>query len=335
MSSYVPSEPSVGAVLIGVLLAVLVAGYTIARGSVPAASARAFAWAALVLGTLGVERLVADEPAGVRMIALITFALLLMKVIVVVEEKALGMKALSVGAWFGFAGAWLGMKPRLFASPEPVSLNGAGLLLRRGAIHVVVGATLVLLARVAWLSLHSRLLATALLLPGLSLLVHFGLCSLLAGAWRLRGVACEALFRAPLRAQNLGEFWARRWNVAFSEMTAIAVYRPLAARLGRGPALMAGFALSGLLHEMAISAPVRAGFGLPLLYFLVHGVLVLFERALARAGRPLSGWSGRAWAIFWVLAPLPLLFHRPFLAGVIWPLIGIPPNGGGPVPPGS
>jgi alginate O-acetyltransferase complex protein AlgI len=149
-------------------------------------------------------------------------------------------------------------------------------------------------------------------------------CNLLAGAWRLRGVACEALFRAPLRSQNLGEFWARRWNLAFSQMTAIAVYRPLAHRLGRGPALMAGFGLSGILHEMAISVPVRAGFGLPLAYFMLHGGLVLIERKLARVGHPLCGWPGRAWAIFWVVAPLPILFHRPFLAGVVWPLVGIP-----------
>jgi alginate O-acetyltransferase complex protein AlgI len=171
--------------------------------------------------------------------------------------------------------------------------------------------------------LHSRLLASLFLLPGLSLMLHFGLCNILAGAWRFRGVPCEALFRAPLRSQNLGEFWAKRWNVAFSEMTAIAVYRPLAASLGRGPALLAGFALSGLLHELAISVPVRAGFGLPLLYFLMHGGLVLVERALSRAGHPLQGWMGRAWTIFWVVAPLPILFHPPFLAGVIWPLIGM------------
>jgi alginate O-acetyltransferase complex protein AlgI len=165
-----------------------------------------------------------------------------------------------------------------------------------------------------------------LLLPGLSLILHFGLCNLLAGIWRLRGIPCDALFRAPLRSQNLAEFWGRRWNLAFSEMTAIAVYRPLAGRLGRGPALLAGFILSGLLHELAISVPVRAGFGLPLLYFLIHGALVLFERGLADAGRALSGWTGRVWALFWLAAPLPLLFHRPFLSGVVWPLIGIPPS---------
>ena len=107
----------------------------------------------------------------------------------------------------------------------------------------------------------------------------------------------------------------------FSEMTAIAVYRPLAASVGRGPALLAGFALSGLLHEMAISVPVRAGFGLPLLYFLLHGILVLIEKALARAGHPLRGWPGRAWAFFWLVAPLSILFHQPFLAGVIWPFM--------------
>jgi len=326
MSAYMPSELWVVAVLAAALLVVLLVGYAIGR-RLPTGVARALAWSTLVLGTLGVEKLVAHEAAGVRMVALITFALLVMKVIVVIEERARGMSRLSFGAWVGFAGAWLGMKPRLFASAETVSLNGAGALLRRGAIHVVVGAALVVLARIAWTTAHSRLLATILLLPGLSLLVHFGLCNLLTGAWRLRGVACEALFRGPLRSQNLGEFWARRWNLAFSEMTAIAVYRPLADRLGRGPALMAAFALSGLLHEMAISVPVHAGYGLPLLYFLVHGGLVLVERALSRGGYPLSGWVGRAWAILWVVAPLPILFHRPFLAGVIWPLIGIPPNG--------
>ena len=46
-----------------------------------------------------------------------------------------------------------------------------------------------------------------------------------------------------------------------------------------GTALLAGFALSGLLHEMAISLPVRAGFGLP---------LALHASGRSRAGRARS-----------------------------------------------
>lgn len=325
MSAYVPSEAWVLAVLAALLLLVLVGGYVLANKG-PIRLARAVAWTTLVPVTWGVERLTAREPPGVRMVALIVFALIVMKVLVVVEERARGMAPLRFRAWLGFAGAWLGMRPRLFLSSEAGPLPGAGVFILQGALYSLLGAVLVGLARGAWLETQSRWLASLLLLPGLSLLVHFGLCNLLAGAWRLRGVACDALFRAPLLTQNLGEFWARRWNLAFSEMTAIAVYRPLVERMGRGPALVGGFALSGLLHEMAISVPVRAGFGLPLLYFLLHGGLVLLERRLATLGRPLTGWTGRVWAWFWLAAPLPLLFHPPFLAGIFWPLIAIPPS---------
>ena len=106
-------------------------------------------------------------------------------------------------------------------------------------------------------------------------------------------------------------------------MTAIAVYRPLAGRLGTSRALLASFAFSGLLHEMAISLPVRAGFGLPFAYFALHGALVRIERELARHGHPMRCRLGRVWTFVWLVAPLPILFHRPFLAGVVWPIAGI------------
>ena len=105
-------------------------------------------------------------------------------------------------------------------------------------------------------------------------------------------------------------------------MTAIAVYRPLATRFGNRPALAASFLFSGLLHELAISVPVRAGFGLPLLYFLLHGGLMIVERELTRRRSRLAGasdGSGRSSGSW----PLPILFHPPFLTGVVWPLIGI------------
>jgi alginate O-acetyltransferase complex protein AlgI len=195
-----------------------------------------------------------------------------------------------------------------------------------GLARSLTGLALVALACLAWVGTGSRALGTALLLPGLSLVLHFGLFNLLAGAWRLSGVDCRPLFVAPLRSTSLGEFWGRRWNLAFSQMTALAIYQPLVRRAGRRAALAASFLGSGLLHELAISVPVRAGYGLPMAYFALHGALMMIEGRLARAGRPIDRvpWAGRAWTLGWLVLPLPILFHRPFLAGVAWPLIGMP-----------
>lgn len=324
MPAYVPSGAPVLIALAALLALLLAATFALMRRA-PDAAGRPIAWLVLVAGVFAAHELCRDEPPGFRMLALIAAGLLGMKGIVLVEERRRGLAPLPFARWLGFTVAWLGMQPRLFARPRTTgALPGARALLARGLVRIASGAVLVALARLAWGALQSRILASACLLAGLSFVLHFGLCNLMAGAWRAHGLPCDALFRAPLRAQSLAEFWARRWNLAFSEMTSIAVYRPLSRAAGRGPAVFAGFLASGLLHEMAISLPVRAGFGRPLLYFAVHGSLVLVERARAASGRPFEGWAGRVWTVVWLVAPLPLLFHRPFLEGVVWPLIGIP-----------
>jgi alginate O-acetyltransferase complex protein AlgI len=141
---------------------------------------------------------------------------------------------------------------------------------------------------------------------------HMGLCDLLVGFWRRNGVPVARLFDNPAASRSLGEFWGRRWNLAFHEMASGLVYRPVAGRFGRAWGVAAAFGLSGLLHELAISLPAGAGWGLPTAYFLLHGALVLAERR----------WriKGRLWTIFWVLAPLPLLFHPPFVRAIVRPL---------------
>jgi D-alanyl-lipoteichoic acid acyltransferase DltB (MBOAT superfamily) len=207
--------------------------------------------------------------------------------------------------------------------------------LAKGLIRLALGIPLLLTARLIWLEREvigdeemARWLSTIPLLVGISLLLHFGLFNVLAGMWRALGVDCRPLFRAPLLSTSLNEFWSRRWNLAFSEMTALAVYRPLSAFLGRKPALAAAFIASGLVHELAISVPVCAGYGLPMSYFLLHGLLVLFENSLERRQLPISRhpWAGRLWVRFWLVVPLPILFHRPFLSGIVWPLIGMNGN---------
>jgi alginate O-acetyltransferase complex protein AlgI len=89
-----------------------------------------------------------------------------------------------------------------------------------------------------------------------------------------------------------------------------------AGRLARAGA----FLVSGLLHELAISVPVRAGFGLPTVYFALHAVATGIEPRLGVRRWPAP--LGRLWTWAWVLVPLPLLFHRAFRDGMVLPLFG-------------
>jgi alginate O-acetyltransferase complex protein AlgI len=290
----------------------------------PLALARGAAWG-LVASVLGVERLLAEAPPVVRMLGFIAALFLAMKAVVLVEWRARQGARLSPLRYLAFAVGWPGMRPELFSRVGGPPLPGSGRLCVRGAVHLLLGTGLLAAARVAWRESHSTVLAAALLLPGLSLVLHFGLLNLAAGLWRRAGVDCDPLFRAPLLSRSLREFWGRRWNRAFSEMTAASVYRPLASVAGQPAALLAAFLCSGLFHELAISVPVRAGFGGPLLYFALHGGLLLAETALAEAGYAVDrrAWIGRTWTAVCVLAPLPLLFHAAFLRGVAWPLGGL------------
>lgn len=324
MSAYTPHDPVVTLGTVALLATVLLLGWAIASSGMTRA-ARPAAWALVLVAVAAVERLGVCEPAGVRMLAIIGALLYSMKAVVAVEVRAQGSSPLPLGRWLGFAALWPGMRPGPFARAGAAPLQGAGSLAGIGSVRIGIGVVLVTMAHLTWIETRSRLLATTLLLPGLSLIVHFGVFDALAGAWRWAGVDCKPLFRSPLRSTSLGEFWGRRWNLAFSEMTTLALYQPLVRRAGRRAALAASFLGSGLLHELAISVPVRAGYGLPLSYFALHGSLMLIEGRLARAGRPIDRrpWIGRAWTLGWLMVPLPILFHRPFLAGVVWPLIGI------------
>jgi hypothetical protein len=285
----------------------------------PSPVVRAAAWLLVLVATTAAERITRDEPPGIRMLGIISVLFYAMKAVVAVDA------GVRLPAWrfLAFAAAWPGMRPALFESLGGPARPGAGRLALHGLLYLAAGTGLVALARQVVRSGGSPELATLALLPGLSLILHFGILGILAGGWRALGADVDALFRAPLRSRSLAEFWGRRWNLAFSEMTAIGVYRPVSGWAGRPLALAAAFAASGVLHELAISLPVRAGFGLPLSYFALHGGLMMVERRLEARGLPVyrHAWLGRLWTLGWLAAPLPLLFHRPFLRGVVWPLL--------------
>lgn len=326
MNAYLPSDvralPAVGAVL----AAVVAVGFVLNRGG-GRRMQRLLAWLIVAGAAVSVERLSADEPAGFRMLVLIAALLYGMKGVVAVESRRAGKPPLRPTAWLAFCLLWFGMRPAAFAGlPGPprdshgLPASGARTLLL--GIATIAGARFLAASQgVSGLNAPAGYLALAVLMVGLSLTVHFGLFDLLAGAFRRLGADCSKLFRAPLRSRNLPEFWGRRWNVAFSEMTALAVFRPARGWLGPELAKFAAFLFSGLLHELAISVPVKAGYGMPFGYFLLHALAMRLEATaiVSRALhiRPLA----HLWTAAWILVPLPLLFHRPFCEGVLLPLL--------------
>ena len=183
---------------------------------------------------------------------------------------------------------------------------------------------------------------------GIILILHFGLFHLLAIGWRAAGLDAKPIMKAPLRSKSVSEFWGRRWNAAFNRLALDFVFRPLARRHGKGRsgrdpatplppataeattrsrgsptfhfssrtgiATLAAFLVSGLIHELVISLPARAGYGLPTAYFLLQGIGILTERALPQI-------RGQIFTIVIIAVPAFWLFHPPFVRNVILPFM--------------
>lgn len=157
---------------------------------------------------------------------------------------------------------------------------------------------------------------------GIVLTLHFGCFHLLSCGWRSLGVDARPLMNWPLVSVSVGEFWGRRWNTAFRDLTHRFLFRPLTAWLGPGWAMVAGFFVSGLVHELVISIPARGGYGGPSLFFAVQGAALWVERsALGRKEGLGRGRTGRLFTVLVLLLPLPLLFHPPFVLGIMVPFL--------------
>jgi alginate O-acetyltransferase complex protein AlgI len=215
----------------------------------------------------------------------------------------------SVGGLLVFLFGWPGVIPAHFRERhEAQAIEPAGFL-AAWARMAIGAASIVLLAVYA-----PRIPEPALGLAGVAALlltIHLGIGGLLPWLLRWAGYAVPLLFDRPWAARSLAEFWSRRWNLAFVEMDRRLFLRPLRRRLGRRGSRFALFALSGVLHELALSFPAGAGWGLPLAYFLLQGALVELEERLRIASR--------VWTWFWLLAPSPWLFHEPFRRALIVP----------------
>lgn len=157
---------------------------------------------------------------------------------------------------------------------------------------------------------------------GIVFVLHFGAFHVLSCAWRAVGVDAKPLMNWPILSSSVSEFWGKRWNLAFRDITHRFLFRPVAARWNARLGLAAVFVFSGLVHDLVISLPPLAGFGLPTLYFVIQGAALLVERTAAAKRLGLgAGARGRVFTALVTVGPAPALFHPPFARDVVLPFL--------------
>ncbi|KAK7412714.1 hypothetical protein VNO78_04282 [Psophocarpus tetragonolobus] len=105
--------------------------------------------------------------------------------------------------------------------------------------------------------LHPKLL---LFLYGLHMYIglEFVLATVSAITCKFLGVQLEAHFDTPYLSTSLQDFWGKRWNIMVNRLLHPSVYHPVARLSARFigtkwaplPAVLASFAVSGMMHEL-------------------------------------------------------------------------------------
>jgi len=248
-----------------------------------------------------------------------------------IETPWIRMWLLAAGVFFSFkafvlmktpgvvAGTaeWLLLCPTLnlagFARRSSTNAQHALRLALAGLMNLTFGATLL------WLVAHqfagTPMIAAWVSMTGFIFMMHFGGFHLIAAFWMRMGRAAEPLMKCPIAAVSLADFWGRRWNTAFRDAMNLLVFRPVAGRWNARVAQWLVFLLSGLLHEMVVSLPAGGGWGGPTLYFLLQA----FGIELGRRLHVPRGIASRLWALAFLLTPVGLLFHAPFIHRVMLP----------------
>lgn len=288
------------------VLAAIAAGPVLAKVEAGWAR-RMIGWLVLAGAIATADFALSDAGPILRMVGICCVLLGGMKGLVYAEWAG-ARKTLSLTRYGMFSLLWFGMDPAGFQR-RSTRLDwkrdvGIGLLL------MGIGA---LGAWWVWKLEWRQILV--MFLP-MSLGFHFGALRVLKGVLRAVGFPVRTLFPNLLEAKGVADFWSRRWNVGYSQMMQRLVGRPVESFAGKNAAVMAVFLGSGVLHELAITLPVKSGFGLPTLYFAIHGILVLVERKCGRS-------FGKIPALLGVVLPLGVLFPPAFQREVIARCLGV------------
>jgi hypothetical protein len=219
--------------------------------------------------------------------------------------------------------AWPGMNANRFFAP----VNSPALTLSTrsewfaGTINLIAGATIFWSAKY-WIAPCQAILLGWAGMIGTILMLHFGSFHLLSCAWRSIGVDAPPLMNQPARSTSVSQFWGRRWNTAFRDLTHQFLFRPLARRTSPVVALCLGFLISGVIHDIVISIPAEGGYGGPTAFFCIQAAAILFERSSIGKSIGLgSGWRGWVFTAVALLLPVRLVFHDPFVARIAVPFM--------------
>jgi hypothetical protein len=216
---------------------------------------------------------------------------------------------------------WPGMEAEAFLDPKRLVQPPKLRAWFWAVFETSIGATL-LWAVVRSLPSTQPMLRGWTGMVGLVLLLHFGSFQIVALFWQSLGICAMPIMSAPLRSRSLSEFWGKRWNLGFRQLSHDLIFGPLHRSLGIGATGFLVFIVSGLIHDLVISVPARGGYGLPTIYFALQGLGVTVERS--SFGKQLGLRRGiRGWlfmAVF-TLGPVTLLFHSPFVLRVIIPFM--------------
>jgi hypothetical protein len=193
----------------------------------------------------------------------------------------------------------------------------------KGSLWPYAGGTIAAFGlAVAFHSLSIQVLPWVAGALGLVLLLHFGTFQIVSLVWQSFGVKAKPIMSAPLRSTSLGEFWGKRWNLGFRQLAHELIFRPMHRILGAEAAGFLAFVVSGLIHDLVISLPAGAGYGLPTIYFVLQGAGITIERSgfgkQLGLGQGVRGWFFMA---LFVAGPVYWLFHPWFVLRVILPFM--------------
>ncbi len=128
----------------------------------------------------------------------------------------------------------------------------------------------------------------------------------------LMGINAPALMRSPILSASIGEFWARRWNVAASALIFRPIFFKPFVRRGVALGLFAAFFFSGFAHVLlAFMAMGRWKMSFVCgAFFAVQPLLILAERKMKVRCWPTA--AARTWALA-ALAITSPLFVEPVI----------------------